>query len=321
MKNVLAPVSLGRTGLRVSRLGMGVLPIGPNQRSLPVERGAQIIAHALARGINFIDTAEYYRAYDYIKKALRGGGEDAVICSKSLASDRCGMARALEAARRALNRDTIDVFLLHEVRAGQFAERAAAWDFLCEARERGLIKAAGVSTHNVDVAAAMAAVPECDAVFALVNYAGLGVRRGDGPAAAAEMEEALRLCRDAGKGVFSMKAFGGGNLTVDYQRALGYALSLSQVDSVMIGFSAEKEIDEAIDFLTGKMPASYAPDVSRKRMMIEEDSCEGCGRCLKACQSGAIYYGKRGLARIDEQKCLTCGYCAPVCPVRAIVLL
>ena len=73
MKNVLAPVSLGRTGLRVSRLGMGVLPIGPNQRSLPVERGAQIIAHALARGINFIDTAEYYRAYDYIKKALRGG--------------------------------------------------------------------------------------------------------------------------------------------------------------------------------------------------------------------------------------------------------
>ena len=89
----------------------------------------------------------------------------------------------------------------------------------------------------------------------------------------------------------------------------------------MIGFSSAKEIDDAVSFFDGKLPASYNPDVSEKKMWIEEDSCEGCGLCRAACQSEAIYYSERGLARIDEKKCLTCGYCAPVCPVRAIIMI
>ena len=50
MKKIL----LGNTKLEITPIGMGVLPIGPNQRSLPVEDGARIIRYALERGINFI---------------------------------------------------------------------------------------------------------------------------------------------------------------------------------------------------------------------------------------------------------------------------
>ena len=65
--------SLGQTGLQVSVAGFGVLPVGPSQLALPVEEGAAVLRYALERGINFIDTAQYYRTYPYIRKALEGG--------------------------------------------------------------------------------------------------------------------------------------------------------------------------------------------------------------------------------------------------------
>lgn len=70
----------------------------------------------------------------------------------------------------------------------------------------------------------MASVDECDVVFPLVNYAGLGIRNGEGPGTADEMMEAISACHDAGKGIFSMKVFGGGNLTGTYQKALDYCV-------------------------------------------------------------------------------------------------
>ena len=322
MKNTL----LGNTGLTVSRIGMGVLPIGPNQRNMPLDQGADVIRYALESGINFIDTAQYYRTYPYIRKALRkmessNAAAHPVICSKSLCHDRKGMQEAVEEARIAMDIDVIDIFLLHEVRTGQFSLRKGAWDYLNEAKAKGLVKAIGVSTHNVDVTEDMAKEQSCDVVFPIINYTGLGIRNGEVPGTAAEMEKAVSLCHQAGKGIFSMKAFGGGNLTLSYQKALGYVLSKEYIDSTMIGFSSEKEIDDAIDFMEGRMPSDYNPDVSAKKMWIEESDCEGCGNCIKACQSGAVSYNERGLACIDESICLTCGYCAAACPVRAIIML
>lgn len=317
MKNTL----LGNTGLSVSKIGMGVLPIGPNQRNLPVEEGAKIIEYAFERGINFIDTAQYYRTYPYIKKALAASGKQPVICSKSLCSDYGSMEAAVEEARYSLDRDVIDIFLLHEVRTGQFRERQGAWEYLNSAKNKGLVKVIGVSTHNIDVVEEMSEEMQCDVVFPLVNYAGLGVRKGLEPGSADEMLEAIKKCKKAGKGIFSMKAFGGGNLTSSYQNALKYVFSIGEISSVMIGFSSAKEIDDAINYFEGRMNSDYNPDVSKKRMWIEESDCEGCGSCLRACQSQAVYYNEKGLAQIKEELCLTCGYCAAACPVRAIIMI
>ena len=70
---------LGNTDLEVSIAGFGVLPMGPSQLALPVEEGAEIIRHALQNGINFLDTAQYYRTYPYISKALEGDEFDDVV--------------------------------------------------------------------------------------------------------------------------------------------------------------------------------------------------------------------------------------------------
>ncbi len=312
---------MGNTGIQVSAVGFGVLPIGPSQLALPVDAGAEIIRYALRNGINFIDTAQYYRAYPYISKALESREfDDVVICSKSLSCDYDGMMEAIAEARETLNRDVIDIFLMHEVRSGQLELRSGAWQALQDAKREGYVRAIGLSTHHVDVTSAAASMDALDVVFPLINCAGLGIRKGDAFATKEEMMEAITLCHKAGKGVFSMKAFGGGNLTHRYQEALDYVLSKPEIDSVMIGFGKTSEIDDLLDYLGGCMEPSYNPDVSKKRVYINQEDCEGCGSCKKACPANAIFYNETGLAEVDHEKCLTCGYCSPVCPVRAIIM-
>ena len=311
---------LGNTGISVSRAGFGVLPMGPSQLALPVEDGAAVLRYALERGFNFVDTAQYYRTYPYIRKALEGGDfKDVVLCSKSLCNDYEGMMEAIAEARQELGRPA-DIFLMHEVRSGQLEERAGAWQALVDAKARGLVRAIGLSTHHVDITRAAADMAELDVVFPLINYAGLGIRKGNDFATREEMLEAIHACRTAGKGVFSMKAFGGGSLTANYQQALDFIFAQPDIDSVMIGFGKTSEVDDLLAYLEGKMPADYNPDVSKKKVYINQEDCEGCGSCKAACPAGAIYWGENGLAQVDHDKCLTCGYCSPVCPVRAVIM-
>lgn len=314
-------VFLGNTGIRVSIAGFGVLPMGPSQLALPVDEGAKIIQYALDHGINFLDTAQYYRTYPYIRKALEGKQhEDVIICSKCLEEDYDSMKKAILEAREALNRPVIDIFLMHEVRSGQLELRTGAWQALKDAKKEGLVRAIGLSTHHVDVTKAAASLDDLDVVFPLINYAGLGIRKGDEFASKEEMMEAIRECHKAGKGVFSMKAFGGGSLTGHYQEALNYVFSKEEIDSVMIGFGKTSEVDDLLAYLNGSMDASYNPDISKKKVYINQEDCEGCGSCKAACPAGAIFYNENGLAEVDHQKCLTCGYCSPVCPVRAVIM-
>ena len=135
-----------------------------------------------------------------------------------------------------------------------------------------------------------------------------------------EMLEAISECHKTGKGIFSMKAFGGGSLTGHYQEALDYVFSKDTIDSVMIGFGKISEVDDLLSYLNGTMDKSYNPDISKKKVYINQEDCEGCGSCKAACPAGAIFYNENGLAEVDHEKCLTCGYCSPVCPVRAVIM-
>ena len=188
------------------------------------------------------------------------------------------------------------------------------------AKAEGLVRAIGVSTHHVDVVEELTRVPACDVIFPLINYAGMGIRRGRSAASCADMAAAIDAARGAGKGIYSMKALGGGNLAAHYREALDYVFGLDSIDSVMLGFGCRRDIDDIVSFLNGSMPQDYVPDVSAKCVRVNQEDCEGCGTCLAVCHSAAIAYNKNGLAEIDRSKCITCGYCAQACPVRAIIM-
>ena len=312
---------LGNTGLEVTPVGFGVLTIGKTQLNMSVEDGSAVLKYALERGINFLDTAQYYDTYHFIKHALKGTNYDPVITSKCLDSSYSQMKYAVEQARKEMDRDVIDIFLLHEVRNDpDWDDRKGAWEYLQEAKAKGIVKAIGVSTHHVDVAQKAADIKELDVLFPLINFKGLGIRRGNESGTKDEMAAAIKKNSDNGKGIFTMKVFGGGNLTGHYLEALDYVTALSGVSSMMIGFGYNHEIDRIIEYIDDNIDRNYAPDISNKKIHIDEGDCEGCGACIKRCPNHAIHFNDNGAASVNHDVCLTCGYCAPVCPVRAIIM-
>lgn len=313
--------SLGNTGLEVTPVGFGVMTVGYTQLNLSVEEGADVLRYALEKGINFLDTAQYYETYPYIREALKDTDFKPIISSKSLDLTYEGMKYAIDEALKEMNLETIDIFLMHEVRNDpDWDNRAGAWRCLQEAKAAGIVKAIGISTHHVDVAEKMAGIPEVDVVFPLINFKSLGIRKENGPGTCEEMAAAIKACGDAGKGVFAMKAFGGGNLTGSYLEALDYVRDLPGVDSIMIGFGKKDEVDRIVEYAEDTIDRSYVPDISKKKIRIDQGDCEGCGACIDRCPNKAIYRNVNGLAQVDHSVCLTCGYCAPVCPVRAIIM-
>ncbi len=108
-------VQLGKTNIEVSRLCFGSLTMTPFQANLSIKEGAELIQHAYKSGINFIDTAEIYDNYKYIKEALKGiDRKDYVIVTKTYAYSKELAKESLDLALKELNTDYIDIFLLHE---------------------------------------------------------------------------------------------------------------------------------------------------------------------------------------------------------------
>ncbi|MCL1810173.1 MAG: aldo/keto reductase [Clostridiales bacterium] len=313
--------TLGSTGLEVTPAGFGVLTVGKTQLNYTVEKGADLIRYALERGINFLDTAQYYETYPYIKEALKGTSFQPVISSKCLRSSYGEMKSAVEEAQAGMERDVIDIFLLHEVRsAADFERRAGAWECLREAKAKGSVKAIGLSTHHVDVADMCAGIKEVDVVFPLINFRSLGIRNGNEAGTKEGMAAAIKMNADAGKGVFAMKVFGGGNLTGEYLAALDYAAGLPGLSSVMVGFGYRHEVDRIVEYFEGTIDRNYAPDIRGKKIRVDPGDCEGCGNCVERCPNNALSLGSRGICEVDHSICITCGYCAPACPVRAIIM-
>ena len=312
---------LGKTGIKVTPVGMGVLTIGRTQLDLPLKEGASIVRHALDKGINFLDTAQYYETYTYIKEALKDTDYNPVIASKSLVYTYSDMKAAVDECLNELNRESIDIFLLHEVReAPDFENRIGAWDYLKQAKKDGLIKAIGISTHYVDISEMAASLDELDILFPLINYKSMGIRKGKGTGTCEEMAAVINKASDLGKGVFAMKVFGGGNLTGNYMDAMDYVSGLSGIDSIMIGMGTKEDVDKAVEYAEGTISKDYQPDISEKRIQIDKGDCESCGTCLDVCPNKAISFDDDGIADVNHEICITCGYCAPACPVRAIIM-
>lgn len=303
---------LGRTGIHVSRLCFGALTIGPLQANLAIAEGARVIRRALEAGVNFIDTAELYCTYPYIREALRGFDRDVAIVSKCYAYTYQGMQKSVENALRELDRDYIDIFMLHEQES--ILTIKGHWDaieYLLEAKNKGIVRAVGISTHHVKGVLDAAAVPEIDVIHPLINIAGIGITGGSQE----DMLRAIRVAAGAGKGLYAMKALGGGNLLDRSEEAFEFVLNLPELASVAVGMSSTDEVEYNTRLFGGRpVPGSIKSLVRHqpRRLHIEE-WCRGCGQCMEKCTSGALSLSG-GKTTVDRSLCTLCGYCGAVCP-------
>jgi predicted aldo/keto reductase-like oxidoreductase len=308
---------LGRTGLRVSAMCFGALPMGPLQANLPVEEGGGLILEALRRGVNFVDTAEMYRTYPHVRWALERFEGPVVLASKSVASGYEEMKTAVEEGLEEVGRDCFEIFHLHASRDNSpLVNREGALEALCEYKAKGYIKTVGVACHSVLGIRAAVNDPRIDLVFPLINRTGLGILDGG----VAEMSEAIRLAQAAGKGVYGMKAFGGGNLLAELEQNLNFVRHTVGVPVVAVGMIRRIELETNLALFEGAaLPEGYQKALReyKKRVIVLGLMCKGCGRCVANCHSRAIALVD-GKAEIDPEKCLLCGYCNKECPQFAI---
>lgn len=116
-------VSLGRTGLKVSRLAMGTMSFGGDADE---SESRAMFRHARNAGINFFDTADVYSkgtSETILGRLIADSRDELVIATKAYfpmsrdpnarGSSRFHLVRAVEASLRRLDTDRIDVFYLH----------------------------------------------------------------------------------------------------------------------------------------------------------------------------------------------------------------
>ena len=334
---------------KVSRLAFGSLTVGPLQADLCPERAGEILAYAFDRGVHFLDTAQYYRNYPHIRAGLKRAkhGDDVVISSKAYVWDKPGTIAAVDEARRALDRDCIDIFMLHEQESiHTLRGHKEALDTLFDLRERGVIRAVGISTHHVAaIEGALTLADEgtpLDVVHPLYNMAGIGIADGT----ESDMANALKRLHDRGCGVCGMKSLGGGHLFRQAREAFRFVLDKPFIDAVAVGMQSEAEVDANLALFAGlDVPEGATAAIGREKRLHIEEYCEGCGACVRRCPAGALtladapaeadenpydhvnaFAAEAGIAEqaarkhavCDPDKCVLCGYCTGVCPVFAL---
>lgn len=305
---------LGNTGLKVSALCFGSLPMGPLQAGLSMEEGGALILEALEKGVNFIDTAEIYATYSQIKWALQRYPGAVIIASKSTAVSYRDMKESIEKCLNELGREQIEIFHLHAARdSNPLENRSEALEAIIEYKNKGHIKAAGLATHSVKAVGQGCLDSRIDVVFPLINRLGLGILDGG----ISEMTAAIKLAEAKGKGVYVMKALAGGHLIKEVESSIDFVRNEVGIPVIAIGMLRREELEMNLAIFEGKpVPAISGTDNYRKRTKVTF-LCKGCGRCLNVCHSDAIRI-VNGQALIDNDKCLLCGYCSKECPEFAI---
>ncbi len=304
-------VILGNSGIEVSNLCFGSLTMTPFQANLSIEEGAELIRYAYEKGINFIDTAQIYENYGYIREALKYiDRNDFVIATKTYAYTEELAKEALDEALEELNTDYIDIILLHE-QESEFTIKGhfEAVEYFLKAKKEGKIRAIGISTHRVEGVKGANKYDEIEIIHPILNKNGLGIHDGT----TEDMLEAIKKARELGKGIYSMKPLGGGHLIGDIEDAFNFVRNLEFVNSIAIGMQSKDEIDANI-YLNkyGYIPKEIKDRTKKQRKLIVADYCIACGKCVERCRQNAITIVD-GQAKPNEN-CILCGYCAKVCP-------
>ncbi len=260
-------VPLGNTGITLSRVGQGTGVSGGNRQSNQTRMGFQqlvkLFHHAYERGITFFDMADLYGTHLYFREALRTIPRDQVTILTKLWWRYDGPAKDIRAGYRKhathaalqrfcheINTDHLDIVLLHcMTSAGWDREMEVYMEALNEAKEKGQVRAVGVSCHDLGAMKTAAQCPWVDVLLARINPKG---NKMDG--SPEEVIEVLRQTKANGKAVLGMKIFGEGTLAHQREDCIRFAQELGLIDAMTIGFEEPEQVDDVLR-LIAKYPA------------------------------------------------------------------
>ncbi len=249
-------VTLGNTGIETSVLGLGTGTFGGReQRDLGDEGFTRLVHQAFERGVRYIDTAESYRNHAMVLQAIKGLPREKLFIQTKTGARTAEAARdAVERFRRELGIETLDTCLIHCMTQKDWpADRRPVIDALLEAKEKGRVRAIGVSCHSLD---ALVDAVDCDAMdlhLVRINHAGQHM-----DAAPELVARQIRRMHEKGRGVLGMKIYGEGRLKTREERldSLKYVLGLGCVPAFTIGVKDIGQIDETLALIKEAAPAN-----------------------------------------------------------------
>jgi predicted aldo/keto reductase-like oxidoreductase len=244
-------VTLGKSGVKTSLLGIGTGSVGvkrsSNQVKLGQEKFTKLLGHAFDRGVTYIDTADQYGSHIFVREAIKTHKiprEKLFIQTKTRALNAEVAKADLERFREELGTDHIDSLLMHCMTKQSWpTDMRPVMDVLDNAKAKGWVKAVGVSCHGLPPLQAAAATDWIDIDLARINPVGVKAVMDAAPEVVSAL---LKQMHDKGKGILGMKILGEGRFkTVEQQReSLRFVLGLGCVDAFVIGFESPKQIDE-----------------------------------------------------------------------------
>ena len=312
---------LGKTGLKVSSLGFGGIPIQRIDAA-----GTRVLMEKLVEnGINYIDTARGYTVSEqYLGEALEGIRDKFILATKSMARDKAGMAKDIDISLSNLRTDYIDLYQVHNPSMAQLEQiisEGGALEALYEAKTAGKIGHIGLTAHSAEV---FEKALELDWVETVMFPYNIVETHG---------EDLIAKCAEKNVGFIDMKPLAGGAIE-DATLAMRFIAANPNVSVAIPGMAEIAELDQNLSAVNDTTPLSEAElakiDAIRKELGTQ--FCRRCGYCAPCTVGINIpnmfvfegYLERYGLAdwakgRYDTQAktasdCIGCGICETRCP-------
>ncbi len=314
-------VTLGKTGLEISRLGFGGIPI----QKIDASGTRELFLQMKEAGINFIDTARGYTVSEsYIGQALDGIREHFVLATKSMSRDKEGMARDIETSLANLRTDYIDLYQIHNPNMAQLETaigEGGAIEALLEAKKAGKIGHIGVTAHSLEVFEKALALDFVETIMFPYNIV------------ETQGADLIHKCAEKNIGFIAMKPLAGGALD-DATLAMRFITSNSDVTVVIPGMAEAKEIEQNIAAVSDTAPltAEENAKIEEIRSTLGTQFCRRCNYCAPCTVginiSGVFlfdgYLTRYGLGDWAKERynamdkkasdCIGCGVCEERCP-------
>ena len=312
---------LGKTGLKVSRMGFGGIPIQRIDAS-----GTKKLMRQLAEaGVNYIDTARGYTVSEqYLGEALDGLRDRFILATKSMARTREAMEKDIEISLSNLRTDYIDLYQVHNPNLPQLEQVIAeggALEALLEAKEAGKIGHLGITIHSVEVFEKALELPWVETImfpYNIVEIQGIDL---------------IARCVEKNIGFIDMKPLAGGAIE-DATLAMRFVCANENVSVTIPGMADPAELKQNLAAVNDAAPLSgeELSKIEAIRTSLGTQFCRRCNYCAPCAAGISIpsvflfegYLSRYGLAGWAKDRygamakkasdCTGCGICETRCP-------